>query len=45
MGMILTGGGMGGAATGSVGVAVGATGASTFPGSGSHGQWEDEDLF
>ncbi|WP_042284617.1 Tox-REase-5 domain-containing protein [Citrobacter sedlakii] len=46
MGMILTGGGVGGAATGSVGVAGGATGASTFPGAGSsNGSWEDEDMF
>lgn len=43
--MILTGGGIGGGATGSVGVAGRAMGASTFPGAGSsHGGWEDEDM-
>ncbi len=36
-------GGMGGAATGSVGVAGGLTGTATFPGAGgSRGGWEDE---
>ena len=38
-------GGMGGAATGSVGVAGGSTGTATFPGAGStHGGWEEEDM-
>ncbi len=37
-------GGVGGATTGSVGVAGGSTGTATFPGSGSHGGWEDEDM-
>ena len=37
-------GGMGGAATGSVGAAGGVSGASTFPGSGRHGGWEDDDM-
>ncbi|MCK6977988.1 Tox-REase-5 domain-containing protein [Enterobacter roggenkampii] len=43
--MILPGAGMGGAATGSVGVAGGSTGTATFPGAGSRdGGWEDEDM-
>ncbi|EIA5058423.1 hypothetical protein K7M62_003565 [Salmonella enterica] len=38
-------GGIGGAATGSVGVAGGSTGTATFPGAGrSHGGWEEEDM-
>ncbi|MCK7230499.1 hypothetical protein L8P27_22175, partial [Enterobacter asburiae] len=37
-------GGMGGAATGSVGAAGGVSGASTFPGSGRHGGWEEDDM-
>ena len=37
-------GGIGGAATGSVGVAGGSSGTATFPGSGSHVGWEDDDM-
>ncbi|MFB0860621.1 Tox-REase-5 domain-containing protein, partial [Enterobacter cloacae] len=37
-------GGTGGAAAGSVGMAGSTGGASTFPGAGSHGGWEDEDM-
>lgn len=38
-------GGVGGAATGSVGVAGGSTATATFPVAvGSHGGWEDEDM-
>lgn len=37
-------GGMGGAAAGSIGVAGGSTSASTFPGSGNHGGWGDDDI-
>lgn len=38
-------GGMGGAVTGSVGVAGGTSGTTRFPGAGSgHGGWEDEDM-
>ncbi|BBT90016.1 hypothetical protein WP8W19C02_16360 [Enterobacter cloacae] len=38
-------GGTGGAAAGSVGMAGSAGGASTFPGAGSHGGWEDDDIY
>lgn len=37
-------GGMGGAAAGSIGMAGGATGISTFPGAASHERWEEDDL-
>lgn len=37
-------GGMGGAVTGSVGVAGGSSGTATFPGAGNHGGWEEDDM-